>query len=127
MESTLYTILVILFSLFSLFSEDIRILFLPFQIDYIFVNVNEAIFIFFIFDLFFVTLFNKNHFGSFYFFLDLIAIISSLPDVKLIWTPISIMFQGEEVNVYGNDPFIDNFVGNLNFVSTSKNSKIGSK
>ena len=127
METTFYTILIIAFSIFSLIAIDIKLLFLPIQTDKIIDTINEVIFIFFIFDLFFVTLFNKNHIGSFYFYLDLIAILSSIPEVEFIWQPISIMIQGKESDVYGDDPLISNFVGNLNFVSTSKNSKIGSK
>jgi hypothetical protein len=122
MNSGFYSILNITLSLFSLFNEDIKALFIPIQADKIFEIINQVIFFFFTFDLIFNTFFRKNFFGSFYFYLDFIAIIASLPEVKFIWAHITNLIKDEDINIVGEDILYDDFIE-----KAGKNTKMGSK
>jgi len=94
-EHIIMQIFIILLSVFSLFHEDIKILSLPKTVDYPFHHVNEFIFFFFLTE-FLVFLLSKKHFvGSFYFYLDIVSLISLIPEVHLIWDPILSLIEDD--------------------------------
>jgi hypothetical protein len=123
MNSGFYSILNISLSLFSLFNDDIKALFLPTEADKAIEITNAFIFFFFTFDIIFSTLLRKGFYLSFYFFLDLIAIIASIPEVKFIWTPLINLFieDGENIDFEDGSMYND-FVNNA-----GKNTKLGTK
>ncbi len=87
-ENIYSNIFFLLCSVFTLLQEDLKILTLPLTVDKPFHRVNEIIFFFFIIEFLVISLCKKNFRGSFFFYLDLISIISMVPDVHLIWDPI---------------------------------------
>lgn len=125
MESLIFHILVLSLSVFSLFNNDIMTLALPIGVDKAFHKINEFIFIFFFSELILFSIFKHNFLGSFYFYLDIIALISLLPEVDFIWIPLSYVLTGNEIDK--NDPTMTTVVSNLHLVKASRTSQLGSK
>jgi len=94
-EHIIMQIFIILLSIFSLFHEDIKILSLPKTVDYPFHHVNEFIFFFFLTEFLVFILAQKNFIGSFYFYLDIVSLISLLPEVHLIWDQILYLIESD--------------------------------
>jgi len=103
-----------------LIQEDLKNLVLPLTVDEPFRRVNEFIFFLFLIEFFVNSLLKKNFFGSFYFYLDIISIISMIPDVYLIWNPIVNLIQNES-------EAIKEIFGNSYFAKGSKASQAGAK
>ena len=87
--------LMMIMTFFVLFADDIRLLTAPKSVDHGFQVVNSVCLFFFIFELVLTTwaktripkcypLEIKGYLFSFFFFLDLIAILSMLPDINWI-------------------------------------------
>lgn len=125
MESAIFHIVVLVLSIFSLFNSDIMTTCLPTSVDSTFHHINEFIFIFFLLELILFSIFKQNFFGSFYFYLDIIAIISLLPEVSFIWDPLSVVLTGNVIDK--DDPTMTNVVANLHLVKASRTSQLGSK
>jgi len=98
---------------------------LPIQVDKAFHKLNEFIFIFFFTELILFSIFKRNFFLSFYFYLDIIALISLLPEVDFIWIPISFVLTGNEIDK--KDPTMTTVISNLHLVKASRTSQLGSK
>jgi len=98
---------------------------LPISVDKPFHKFNEFIFIFFVTELLLFCLIKHNFLGSFYFYLDIIALISLLPEVDFIWLPISYMLTGDQIDK--NDPTMTTVISNLHLVKASRTSQLGSK
>jgi hypothetical protein len=107
-ESVAFQVFILLLSLFSLLSDDIRYLVLPSTVDYGFTIFNEFLFIFFGIELLLNTLYEHHFIGSFYFYLDLIALLSVMTEVQFIWGPISqaIQDENEDPNMISNNPHL---------------------
>jgi hypothetical protein len=88
-ESLAFHLLILLLSIFSLVSDDIRYLFLPSDVDGAFIVFNESLFLIFLVELILNCLYEKNFWGTFYFYLDIIALLSVMTEVQFIWGPIS--------------------------------------
>jgi len=94
-EHILMQIFIIILSIFSLFHEDVKILSLPKTVDYPFHHVNEFIFFFFLFEFLVFIFGQKNFIGSFYFYLDIVSLLSLIPEVHLIWDPILSLIEDD--------------------------------
>lgn len=89
-------ILILILACYSLFHQDIQFLCLPKEVDSPFHHITEATFFFFLIE-FFIFVFCKNKFiGSFYFYLDMISLISLIPEVYLIWVPLMTLIAGSK-------------------------------
>lgn len=125
MESVIFHIIVLALSIFSLFNNDVMTTFLPTTFDSAFHHINEFIFIFFLLELILFSLFKDRFFGSFYFYLDIVALISLLPEVSFIWNPLSVVLTGNVIEK--DDPTMSTIVSNLHLVKASRTSQLGSK
>jgi len=94
-EHIVMQIFIILLSMFSLFNDDIKVLALPKTVDYPFHHVNEFIFFFFFTEFMVFILSQKNFVGSFYFYLDIVSLLSLIPEVHLIWDPILNLLEND--------------------------------
>lgn len=94
-EHIIMQIFIILLSIFSLFHEDIKILSLPKTVDYPFHHVNEFIFFFFLLEFCVFILAQKDFVGSFYFYLDIVSLVSLIPEVHLVWDPILFLIEDD--------------------------------
>lgn len=124
-ESVLFHVLVLFLSIFSLFNNDIMTLTLPVSVDHTFHLLNEIVFVFFLSELIIFSIFKPNFLGSFFFYLDIIALISLIPEVSFLWIPITYALTGKEIDK--NDPTMTNVVANLHLVKASRTSQLGSK
>ncbi len=94
-----YFISFILFlSAWSLVSEDLKNYMFEDTHEYIFNSINEFMFFFFLLEFLLCTSFEHNFIGSFFFYIDLISMFSVIPDVKLIWGPISLLIAGDDLD-----------------------------
>jgi hypothetical protein len=87
-ENVYFHIIVLILALYSLFHEDFTILFAPNSVDKVLHHVTEAVFFFFILEFLIVMIAKKKFIGSFYFYLDIISLISLIPEVEFIWDAI---------------------------------------
>jgi hypothetical protein len=87
-------IFVLFLSVYSLFMEDISNICLSKSVDPIFEHINEGVFFFFFTEFLLLIISKKNFIGSFYFYLDMISIISLLPNCSLIWNPLIQVISG---------------------------------
>eukprot|EP00163_Fabomonas_tropica_P031980 TRINITY_DN780_c1_g3_i1.p1 TRINITY_DN780_c1_g3~~TRINITY_DN780_c1_g3_i1.p1 ORF type:complete len:759 (-),score=200.74 TRINITY_DN780_c1_g3_i1:174-2231(-) len=71
----------------ALFATDFQLIALPKTVDDAFAIVTFIFFLAFAIDLVLSSLAKKGYFLSMFFFLDLIATISLLPDIPFIWDP----------------------------------------
>ena len=125
MESVIFHVLVLTLSIFSLFNSDIMTLALPKSVDKTFHILNEFVFLFFLSEMILFCIFKNKFFGSFYFYLDIIALISLIPEVEFIWVPLSHVLTGGEIDK--NDPTMNTVVSNLHLAKASRTSQLGSK
>ena len=94
-HSLYMNILILLLAIYSLYHEDILFLTLPKSFDTPFHHITEAVFFFFLIELI-ILIISKNKFiGSFYFYLDIISIISLIPEVYLIWSALILLISGQ--------------------------------
>jgi hypothetical protein len=104
-DSLAFHLFILVLSIFSLISDDIRYLFLPSTVDSAFQLFNELVFIIFFAELVLNCLYEKNFWGTFYFYLDFVALVSVMTEVQFIWGPISqaIMDDNEDPNMISNN------------------------
>lgn len=93
-ENVYFTIIMLLLSFFSLFAHDIQVLSLPKSVDYPFYHLSEFIFIFFLVEFLILVIAKKKFIGSFYFYLDIVSLISLVPDVHFMWDPLIVLIAG---------------------------------
>jgi hypothetical protein len=102
-EGIYFHIFILLLPIFFLISDDIRYLCLPTTVDEIFITFNESLFIVFLIELALNCLYEKNFCGTFNFYLDILALLSVVTEVRFIWGPIATSFQDEDPNVFSNE------------------------
>lgn len=68
------------------------------SVDDVFARMNEVSFIIFLMEFILSSLFESNFIGSFFFWIDLISMISVIPEVQFIWIPISQSFSQGDLN-----------------------------
>ncbi len=71
-------------TIFSLFNTEIKVLLTPLSADPIFYYTNEILFFFFLSEFMCLFIFEKNYIGTFFFYLDLLAVVSMIPDTDFI-------------------------------------------
>ena len=120
LENIYTQIFILLCSLFTLLIEDLKILALPLTADKPSDRINEFIFFLFLLEFIVTTFCKKNFRGSFYFYLDLISIISMIPDVQIIWSPIVGLIENSSTT-------IKEILGNSYFAKGTKASQAGAK
>lgn len=84
MHSVAVNILVLISTMFALFNVDLKILLTRPGADPIFAILNEIIFILLTMEFVCLILFKKKYVGSFFFYLDLMAILSMIPDTEFL-------------------------------------------
>jgi hypothetical protein len=89
-------ILILVLACYSLFHQDIQFLCLPKVVDIPFEHTTEATFFFFLIEFLIFTFAKKKFIGSFYFYLDMISLISLIPEVHLIWVPLMTLIAGSK-------------------------------
>jgi hypothetical protein len=93
-DNMYFHIIILTLAVFSLFNDDVRLLAVPKSADILFHHLNETVFFIFLGEFLIMCFVKKKFFGSFYFYLDLISIISLLPEVHLIWDPLMTLLVG---------------------------------
>ena len=82
------TILSILLTLIILFLDDFRTFLAPKSADPVFYDVTLVIFVLFALELIVCSIVKDNYFLQFFFWLDLLAAFSLVPDIPYMWDPI---------------------------------------
>jgi class 3 adenylate cyclase len=72
---------------YALFGDDIRMLAFSISADLTFYSLSFVCFFFFGLELILSSIFKPGYLNSFYFWLDLVACISLIPDIGFIWNP----------------------------------------
>ncbi len=119
MESYYVTIPILLMSLVTLFVLDFKILFTPHSTDHAFNMANNVFFFIFLTEFLIYVIFDHNYNWSFYFYLDLLEIISMIPETELLMAGLFGFDNPEEVNLE-IQPYYDVF-------KTSISSQAGGK
>ena len=84
MESYYVITPILIMTLITLFVADFKILFTSHSTDHAFIMANNVFFFIFLIEFLIYILFEQNYNWSFYFYLDLLDIISLIPDTELI-------------------------------------------
>jgi hypothetical protein len=84
MHSIPGNIIVLVSTLFAIFNVDLKILTTNVSADHAFALMNEIIFFVLCLEFLFLILFKKKYIGSFFFYLDLLAVASMIPDTEFI-------------------------------------------
>jgi hypothetical protein len=85
-------------SLWSLISQDVQYSAMDQDVDDLFTLMNEITFFVFLFEFMLSSMFESNFIGSFFFWVDLISMLSVLPEVPIVWNPLVTYFGGDEVD-----------------------------
>ena len=88
LDSTTLLISMIFVTFYTLFSDDIRISSFPMTADSVFFGLSCCALAFFGIEMILCFIFKPEYRWSFYFWLDLIATISIIPDIGWFWDPI---------------------------------------
>ena len=88
LDSTTVLIAMIIVTFYTLFSDDIRISSFPMSTDSVFFGLSSCALAFFGIEMILCFIFKPEYRWSFYFWLDLIATISIIPDIGWIWDTI---------------------------------------
>jgi hypothetical protein len=84
LHSVIANIVVLISTLFALFNADMKILLTHESSDPVFAILNEVIFVLLTLEFLCLNLFKKNYIGSFFFYLDFLAVLSMIPDTEFI-------------------------------------------
>lgn len=77
-----------LLTIYALFGDDIRLIATDKTADSGFYFVTSLCLVFFAAELILASIAKENYFLGFFFWLDLIATVSLIPDIGWIWDPI---------------------------------------
>ncbi|KAK3261307.1 hypothetical protein CYMTET_29781, partial [Cymbomonas tetramitiformis] len=80
LESSMWQTVMLAFTVFALFGDDFRIICLPMEMDQAFRNITILVFSVFILELIVTSIVKPGYFLGFFFWLDLVAAISLIPD-----------------------------------------------
>jgi hypothetical protein len=75
-------------TIYALFGDDVRMLVFAKSADDVFYGLSVAALFFFLLELVLSCYAKPDYFNSFYFWLDLVATVSLVPDIGWIWFPI---------------------------------------
>lgn len=89
LDSAPVNIFMTLITVYSLFFDDIRTLSLPPSEDDTVYGISTACMVCFAIEIFFACLAKDEYFLSFFFWLDVIATLSMIPDIGWIWNAIT--------------------------------------
>lgn len=87
LDSKVFTIWMTILTIYALFGDDIRMLAFNVTADITFYSLSFVCFVFFLLELVLSSLFKPGYLNSFYFWLDLVACVSLIPDIGFIWNP----------------------------------------
>ena len=87
-DSTAATIWMTILTVYALFADDIRVLAFTVHEDDVFYGLSAVCLFFFAFELILSSWAKPGYLGSFYFWLDLVATLSLIPDVGWLWAAI---------------------------------------
>jgi hypothetical protein len=99
MHSVAVNILVLVSTMFALFNVDLKILLTRPGADPIFAILNEIIFVLLTLEFVCLICFKRKYVGSFFFYLDLMAVLSMIPDTEFL---MSAFTGGEAEDPHGN-------------------------
>jgi len=80
LENNAWQTLMLVITVFALFGEDFRLCFMPKDVDVTFIITTAVVFSLFIVELVVTSLVRPGYIGRFFFWLDLLAAISLMPD-----------------------------------------------
>ena len=87
-ETVTFQVVILLLSVFALLNDDIRLMSLPKSVDKIFIRLNEIVFCLLVAEFLILCIFKKKFICSFYFWLEVLSLLSLLPEVHFIWLPL---------------------------------------
>jgi class 3 adenylate cyclase len=87
LDGNFYNLVMLAATIWALFLQDIADLALNKSVDPGFGGINAFVFFLFVLDLILGSIGKPGYFPSLFFFLDLLATVSILPDVPFIWNP----------------------------------------
>ena len=114
-DSKYFSIFMTLLTIYALFGDDIRIAFFTKSSDIVFFTIASICMFFFTFELVMLFFTKQNYKWSFYFWLDLVATLSLIPDIGWIWE----LIIGVSVN--------SNRAQAKSFQNAAKASRIGTR
>lgn len=85
LDSRAFTVIITIFTIYALFGDDIRLAFFTYSEDTVFFSLASVSLGLFLLEFVLSLIGRKNYLWSYYFWLDLISIISMLPDIGWIW------------------------------------------
>jgi hypothetical protein len=80
---------------FALFGDDIRLAFLPKSVDPTFAALTFVVLLLFVIEFVAFNVSKKHFLWGFFFWLDLVAVMSLLPDIDFLWNPIFVGYGGD--------------------------------
>ena len=89
LETIPMQIVILLLSVFALLNDDIRLVLLPKKVDKTFEKLNEIVFCILFAEFLVFCILRKRFLFSFYFWLDILSLLSLLPEVHFIWIPLT--------------------------------------
>jgi hypothetical protein len=89
LETLPIQIVILILSVFALLNDDIRLVLLPKSVDKTFEKLNEIVFCILFFEFLIFCILRKRFIFSFYFWLDILSLMSLLPEVHFIWIPLT--------------------------------------
>ena len=72
-------------TVYTLFFDDIRVIAFPIEEDVIFYSITSGALIIFVVELVVASVCREVYFMTFFFWLDLVASLSMLPDIGWVW------------------------------------------
>lgn len=82
------TVLMTVFTIYALFGDDLRLALFPRSFDEVFYSLALIALVLFFVELMLNSIAKRDYLFSFYFWLDLLATLSLIPDIGWIWDPI---------------------------------------
>uniref|UniRef100_A0A7S3DAQ7 Guanylate cyclase domain-containing protein n=1 Tax=Palpitomonas bilix TaxID=652834 RepID=A0A7S3DAQ7_9EUKA len=126
LDGKIVTIVTTVATIFALFGDDIKLASLPKAADPYFEYTSLVCLILFFAELILLCIFKEGYvrmtrIGSFFFWLDLVAVLSLVPDIPFMWDPILLLFSG------GSDDSGDVSAEALTFARAGRAARAGTR
>lgn len=88
LDNWIFTTWMTLLTIYALFGDDIRLLATDKSSDPVFFSLSIVCLFFFLIEVILGSLVKENYFLGFFFYLDVVATLSLIPDIGWLWDPI---------------------------------------
>lgn len=95
LDGRIVTVIMTIFTIYALFGDDLRLALFPSSADPVFFSLSLVALVLFFLELTLNSIAKRNYLWRFYFWLDLMATLSLVPDIGWFWDPI--------VSAFGSD------------------------